>query len=86
MDGSLNDDITLMILNESEENQKEAEDFLNNYLQPSFPEIEQEVKTRKASFNILLNFKRNYELIQKLLIDINKLGNWMQASLQCSPI
>jgi hypothetical protein len=50
-----------MILNESEENQKEAEDFLNNYLQPSFPEIEQEVKTRKASFNLLLSFKRkNY--------------------------
>ena len=58
-----------MILNESEENQKEAEDFLKNYLQSSFPEIEKEVKTKKASFSILLSFKRtlfdNLEIIDR---------------------
>ena len=47
------------ILRESEENQKEAEFFLTNYLEPSFPEIEQEVKTRKVSFFILHSFKSN---------------------------
>lgn len=45
------------ILKESEENQKEAEFFLVNYLEPSFPEIEKEVKTRKVSFFILHTFK-----------------------------
>lgn len=49
--------ILLNILNESEENQKEAEFFMDNYLEPSFPEIEKEVKTRKASFFILHTFK-----------------------------
>lgn len=47
------------IMRESEENQKEAEFFLVNYLEPSFPEIEKEVKTRKVSFFVLHSFKGN---------------------------
>lgn len=48
-------------MRESEENQKEAEFFLVNYLEPSFPEIEKEVKTRKVSFFILHTFKGIYD-------------------------
>lgn len=46
-----------IILREAEDNQKEAEDYLYNELKPSFPEIEQEVVTKKASFNLLLSFR-----------------------------
>jgi hypothetical protein len=52
------------IMRESEENQKEAEFFLVNYLEPSFPEIEKEVKTCKVSFFILHSFKGIYPPIQ----------------------
>lgn len=52
------------IMRESEENQKEAEFFLVNYLEPSFPEIEKEVKTRKVSFFILHSFKGTSLAIQ----------------------
>lgn len=41
------------ILDESLMNQKRAEDFLKDYLNPSFPEISIEIQTKKAAFNIL---------------------------------
>lgn len=71
------------IMKESEENQKEAEFFLKNYLEPSFPEIQREVKTRKVSFFILHTFKGNYSYIQTSSIKIIKLGNSNQMNTIC---
>ena len=35
-------------------------DFMKNFLQPSFPEIEKEVVTRKASYHVITYFKRTF--------------------------
>ena len=57
---SVNEKCIELILNEGEENKREAEAFLSNYLKPSFPEIETELKTKKASFNLLFAFKSTH--------------------------
>lgn len=64
------------IMRESEENQKEAEFFLVNYLEPSFPEIEKEVKTRKVSFFILHSFKGKYLPIQTSSTKTTRTDSW----------
>lgn len=71
------------ILSESEENQKEAENFLENYLKPSFPEIEKEVKTRKASFSVLLSFQSSGITTQTLSTGFSRLGSSNRASTTC---
>lgn len=41
------------ILLESAENKKQAENYLYNYLDVSFPEISKSIRTKKAAYNIL---------------------------------
>ncbi len=41
------------ILLESNENKKQAENYLYNYLDVSYPEISKSIRTKKAAYNIL---------------------------------
>lgn len=41
------------VYDESLSNQKRAEEFLEGYLNASFPEISKEIQTKKAAFNLL---------------------------------
>ncbi|EGR28403.1 sodium hydrogen exchanger family protein, putative [Ichthyophthirius multifiliis] len=50
------------ILIESQENRKQAESYLYNYLDVSFPEISKSIRTKKAAYTIL-EFQKDY--IQK---------------------
>ena len=47
------------MIKECNENRKLAQDFINNYLDVSFPEINREIHTRKISFEMLEYEKRN---------------------------
>jgi hypothetical protein len=47
------------VFEESISNQKGAEDFMENFLNASFPEISLEIKTKKAAFNVVEFSKSN---------------------------
>ena len=75
-----------IILKESEMNQKEAQFFLTNYLEPSFPEIEKEVKTMKVSFFILHNFKGKHMITQTSSIETTPTDNFNPTNTTCSTV
>jgi len=45
--------LLLEIINEVEDNKKSAVEYLQDYLEVSFPEISKELHTKKAAFEIL---------------------------------
>lgn len=52
------EEIMIIIQKESEENRNMAEDYLNNYLSVSFPEITKSIQNIKAAHSILTRQKR----------------------------
>lgn len=53
----INEDIMTIIIKESEENRVMAEDYINNYLNVSFPEIIKSIQNIKAAHSILTRQK-----------------------------
>jgi len=47
------EEVMKKVFEESISNQKHAEEFLENFLNASFPEISLEIKTKKAAFNVV---------------------------------
>ena len=66
------EEIMLIMLKESEENRKMAEDYLTNYLSVSFPEITKSIQNLKAAYSILTRQKRIAYIINMSFLPIIK--------------